>query len=183
MPGDRHVAERKSVRHRRWSLRLWCLSDTSSSLCWILTIQSFSLKSQILCGEGKKKKKVHQSEWPVSWEISVFLFIMGLVLSIQMPGFLEGQSKCKRKHPSKKEGTSSKKKWTHRIFAVRSRVSPRDGGMAHLPWLQLRKRGSGGSQGEITQETQGGNQKGDQSRPRALEKDRPLQRNGRIRHL
>ena len=57
-----------------------------------------------------KKTKVHQSEWSVSWEISVFLFIMGLVLSIQMPGFLEGQSKCKRKHPSKKEGTSSKKK-------------------------------------------------------------------------
>lgn len=62
MPGDRdHVAERERVRQRRWSLRLWCLSDTSSSLCWILTIQPSSLKSQILCGEGKKKKSTRVS--------------------------------------------------------------------------------------------------------------------------
>jgi len=46
-----------------------------------------------------------------------------------------------------------------------------------------RVRGSGGSQGEITQDTQEGNQKADQSRPRALEKDGLLQRNGRIHQL
>ena len=90
----------------------------------------------------------------------------------------------REKAGKQKGGTSRETERTHRVSVVRSRLSPRDGGMVHLPRLQLRKRRSGGQEGpkEKSHRRHKEETKRETSQDQGL-LDGPLQRNGRIHHL